>query len=425
MLFTHQKLSAYPANLKICLGSETLTPQALIKWLGVVLDPRLSFKLHGQAAPKKGTLSLLKLRSLARSGWGLSIKLFLRITLVLVHSRTDYASIAWHTHGKPSALTHALQRLDNTAQRLALGAFQSHPLLYLRQDSNSVSALQRLDSKSDSGNIRLLSLPPSNPASQCTHRIAKYTGPRHQHPLHQTLSSASTISGTLRCPVECIDPSLLPPPCPLWLNLCLESDVLSCLTRARETPSNHRTLVVHCAGAHHPADGAGAAAYAPLPRSSISCIVDNASSSTLYKTELVAVWLAWRLAKSLLTPDTPDIFLFTPSLQVINTLLDPSKPTTGQALRRGLWDYLTKVSSPTAPEASAPQVHVCWCPANQGLEYTEKTLDIAQKASTSSNPSPSTIPLPFIFRAAVAEVKRAKRQLTKLYSPSEAYLTRL
>lgn len=131
LLFTHRQPSFLPAALEIKLGSRTLTTQPRIKWLGVVLDPKVSFKLHGQSAQKKGTLSLLKLCPLARSGWGISIKLFLCLISALVHSRTDYASIIWHSYGKHTATTHALQQLDNKAQHLALGAFRSHPLLFL------------------------------------------------------------------------------------------------------------------------------------------------------------------------------------------------------------------------------------------------------------------------------------------------------
>lgn len=61
VLFTHRQPNAYPPNLRLQLGSEMLSPQASIKWLGVTLDPKLSFKLHGQLAVKKGTLALLKM----------------------------------------------------------------------------------------------------------------------------------------------------------------------------------------------------------------------------------------------------------------------------------------------------------------------------------------------------------------------------
>lgn len=433
VLFTHRLPHAYPANLTLRLGSEVLTPQASIKWLGVVLDPKLSFKLHGQLALKKGTLSLLKLRSLARSGWGISIKLFLRLTSALVHARTDYASLVWHTHGKPSATTHSLQRLDNTAQRLALGAFRSHPLLYLHHDSGSMTALQRLDAKSDGGAVRLLTLPQSNPASKAVRQIAAYPGSRHLHPIHATLASAATVSGSLSCPMECIDPSHLSPPCPQWLNICPDSDTHSRLAKTRQTDSTHPFLVVHCAGVHILTDGAGAAAYAPTSRSSISSLVHHASSTTSYKTELVALWLAARLAKSLLTPDITNIFLFSPNHCTITSLLNPSEPTSGQSLRRALWNYLLGLNDSAVSGATPTQTHIAWCPADKGLPETEKTRAIAEKAITpSDSPSPSphprppsTFPLLFSARAAAAAVKRAKRQLMTLSSPSEAELTRL
>lgn len=425
VLFTHRQPNTYPADLTLRLASETLSPQASIKWLGVVLDPKLSFKLHGQLALKKGTLSLLKLRSLARSGWGISIKLFLRLTSALVHSRTDYASIVWHSHGKPSATTHSLQRLDNTAQRLALGAFRSHPIIFLRHDSNSISTLQRLDSKSDSGAVRLLSLPPSNPASHSILKIAAYSGSRHLHPLHYTLSSTSTTSGSLVCPMECIDPSLRSSPPPYWLNLCTESEALPCLEMAKKTPSTCNTLIVHCAGTHHQSEGAYAAAYAPLSRSSLSFSLDHAESSTSYEAEMVALWLAARLAKTLQSPATLDIHLFSPSLRAVTALLNPSKPTPGQALRRALWDYLTRFNSTTTPETAVPNLNVRWCPANHGLADSDKALELAEKASTSPTPALSTISLPSSVQAATAKVKRVKRQLTTTSSPFEADLTRL
>lgn len=262
LLFTHWSKSTLPLDLNVRLGSETLSPQPHIKWLGVTLDPKLSFKLHGQAVQKKGTLSLLKLRSLTKSGWGISAKLFHRLVSSLVHSRTDYASLIWHSYGKQSATTHALQRLDNTAQRLALGAFRSHPLIFLQHDSNSISALQRLDSKSDGGVIRLLSLPSSNPAASAIRQIAVYPGNRHLHPLSHTLSSTLSVAGHLRSPIERIDPTLSLPGCPDWLTLCVDQATGIAMVKTQHSSS---TLHVFCAGSHNLGTGSGAAAHSPAP----------------------------------------------------------------------------------------------------------------------------------------------------------------
>lgn len=225
--------------------------------------------------------------------------------------------------------------------------------------------------------------------------------------------------------MERIDPLLLSPHRPHWLNLCTESEVLPCLTIARETLSNRNTLIIHCASIHHRSEGASTAAYAPLSHSSFSFAIDHAESSTPYEAEMVVLWLASRLAKSLQSPETTDIDLFSPSLQTVTTLLDPSRPTTGKTLRRALWDYLIRFNSTATPGASVPCLHVRWCPANQGLADSEKALDLAEKALTSPTPSSSTIPLPFSVQAAKAEFKRAKRRLTMTSSPSETDLNHL
>lgn len=287
VLFTHRAKSSIPPDLTIRLGSNTLNHQPHIKWLGVTLNPKLSFKLHGQAAQRKGTISLLKLRSLAKSGWGISTALFLRLVSALVHSRTDYASIVWHTYGKPSATSHTLQQLDNTAQRLALGAFKSHPLLYLKHDTNSPSALQRLNSKSDSGVLQLLTLPPSNPAAGSIKLVAGYSGARHLHPVSRTISSPVSITGRLSQPVESIDPALSPLPSIPWLSVDAHQP-------ARQQAAT--TVLVFSAGALLTNKGAGAAAFAPSANSSLSAHLGGETEITSYEADLTAISLAARLA---------------------------------------------------------------------------------------------------------------------------------
>lgn len=411
VLFTHRPQAKF-SHLKIRLGTETLSPQDHIKWLGVLLDPKLSFKLHGQAAQKKGTLALLKLRSLARSGWGLSTNLFLRLVSSLVHSRTDYASLIWHSYGKHSATTHALQRLDNTAQRLALGAFRSHPLLFLRHDSNCVSVIERLDSKSDNGVLRLLTLPLSSPACVSMRLSAAYRGSRHLHPIARTLASSLSVTGGLSGPVECIDPSLLSPPCPTWLSI--RPDPAS--VQPNDT-SPSQTVLCLGIGKHHSETGAGAAAYAPMSRKSMSLHIPHPSSSTQSEAELLAIWLAARLAKHLCTPHTTEVVIVSSSHSTVSSLQHPSKPSSGQHLRRALWHFLLGFNSTDR----TIKVRIVWQPSID----CDTALSCAEKASSAAIPPTISFPIPASALAVAAAIKRAKRRLTSSFSPSAADLTRL
>lgn len=223
------------------------------------------------------------------------------------------------------------------------------------------------------------------------------------------------------CPVECIDPSLRSPPTPPWLDLRVDPSVLDGMTRVKDTHPTATTMVVHCAGAHDLSLGAGAAAFDPRSRSSLSIHIDDVSAATMYESELVAIWLALRLAKQLIDSSLTDISIFTPSQRAINDLRTPSAASTGQHLRRALWDYLLRLFDPSTT-TTTPTVHIMWCPTNQGLKDHEKALDLAAK---SSDPSFSTtISLPFSHAAAVTAVKRAKRSLTSC-PPSETDLIRL
>lgn len=115
----------------------------------------------------------------------------------------------------------------------------------------------------------------------------------------------------------------------------------------KQTLLSPDTVRVFCAGELNPAVGAGAAAYAPYPGTSMALHVDDLSSVTSHKADLVAIWLAARLAKHLKGLHTTNIYPFSHSQPAITSLLRPSHPSPGQHLRRALWDYRQGFNSPS------------------------------------------------------------------------------
>lgn len=226
----------------------------------------------------------------------------------------------------------------------------------------------------------------------------------------------------MSCPIERLDPSLISPPTPSWLDLHVDSSVLTGMNRVKATPSNPNVIVVHGASTHDLYVGAGAAAFAPQYHSSLSVHIDHVSSVTSYEEDLVSIWLPARLAKHLLNPTSTDVFIFSSSQRAINSLRHPGAPSPGQHLWRALWGYLLRLIVPSTTVASWPKVHIVWCPDNQGLEGNERALHLADVASDPS--FPTTIPLPFSYLAAMAAVKSARSQLTSSFR-SEADLTTL
>lgn len=200
LTLTHRLLPAVLPG--ITLGAETLTPQSQVKWLGVILDQKLTFSPHGRALEKTGTRVVLQLSRLAGTGWGIPLPQCLRLISSLVHSRTDYAASVWHQYDQNTATVKAIQRIDNTAQRFAFGVFKTHPLIYLKHDTTSASALLRLNSKSQKALARLLSLPDTNPAAVLTRTTLSTPRWFHRTSLHRVLLSRTSTLANLPGQIE-------------------------------------------------------------------------------------------------------------------------------------------------------------------------------------------------------------------------------
>lgn len=162
---------------------------------------------------KRGTRVVLQLARLARTSWGILLTQCLQLITSLIHSRTDYAASVWHQLGRSSATVKTIQRINNVAQRFALGVFRTHPLIFLKHDTDSPSALARLDAKAQEAIARLLPLPASNPAAALAREALATPRKAHQSKLHHTLHSSSSTLSSLPAPIETISlgPVRLPP----------------------------------------------------------------------------------------------------------------------------------------------------------------------------------------------------------------------
>lgn len=157
MLLSNKKLTAPTPTLY--LGDVELQPQALIKWLGVLIDSKLRFTDNSNALVAKGLKVVNQLATLARTGWGIPLQQSKQLILLLVHSRVDYACVVWHRYGKSTGTPKKLQKVDNAALHFALGVFKTHPSPFLQHDTVSAAVHSRLDAKADAAILRLLCLP--------------------------------------------------------------------------------------------------------------------------------------------------------------------------------------------------------------------------------------------------------------------------
>ena len=111
------------------------------KFLGVILDKKLSFLPHITALKKKCKKALNLLKVVAHSEWGADRKVLLRLYRSLIRSKLDYGSIVYGSARK--SYLKILDSIHNEGLRLVLGAFRTSPINSLYVEANEPSLSYR------------------------------------------------------------------------------------------------------------------------------------------------------------------------------------------------------------------------------------------------------------------------------------------
>jgi hypothetical protein len=116
------------------LYGQPLTQVQHQTYLGITFDSRLTFSTHITTLKNDCLRRLNLLKAIAHTNWGSDERTILRTYRATIRSKLDYASPAYG-----SATRSQLRKLDpiqNTALRLALGAFRTSPALSLHREAN-------------------------------------------------------------------------------------------------------------------------------------------------------------------------------------------------------------------------------------------------------------------------------------------------
>lgn len=174
------------------------------KYLGVILDEKLSFKFHAEQALARGTRTLSALGRL-RVPHG-----FMRqLVLAMVFPRVEYALPVWYEPIRQGAsrqegnvgLTKAIARLQRRATKLITGAFSTTASDMADYHAHLMPAHLRLRLSAFKAVARLCTLPDSHPLHPIVKRC-QTSVKRHRSAIHKLL----TAFPTLATPVETIWP---------------------------------------------------------------------------------------------------------------------------------------------------------------------------------------------------------------------------
>ncbi|XP_077282585.1 uncharacterized protein LOC143908700 [Temnothorax americanus] len=125
MIFAKQKIPNVK-EFKIQIGSDIITPSNSVRFLGVILDPKLTGDLHMKSVINKARKVADVISALRGVWWGSHPQLLLNIYRAVLRGYIEYASHIFSLKSSPKF--HRLEIIQNKAIRACLGYQISTPI---------------------------------------------------------------------------------------------------------------------------------------------------------------------------------------------------------------------------------------------------------------------------------------------------------
>ncbi|KAH7554709.1 hypothetical protein BM1_07370 [Bipolaris maydis] len=161
-------------------SKEKIYHKDTIKWLGVYLDNKLSFREHVAIRASQAKTAFNRLGRLANIDRGLSPFAIRQLYLACVTSIADYGSpIYWRNQ---SFIKDQLQPLHNAACRKVLGVFKTAPAIPTSIEASLPSPAVRLSQTNRKYALRAIQLAPTHPITKAIARLQKTTLQQSKQP---------------------------------------------------------------------------------------------------------------------------------------------------------------------------------------------------------------------------------------------------
>lgn len=141
MIFTKRKRPSQ-GNPSVKLKDHQILPSSSVRFLGIVLDSKLSGKKHMEQATSKGKRLNSILSALRGTWWGANPNL-LSIYKSMIRASFEYASLIFALNDNRSLIK--LQRVQNQALRLACGYRNSTPINVMHAETKVPLLIQRFE----------------------------------------------------------------------------------------------------------------------------------------------------------------------------------------------------------------------------------------------------------------------------------------
>lgn len=360
-----------------------------MRWLGLWLDLKLTFRAHIHRMEQRGKATLTQLHRISRCYHGLNAKEARVLVATILKPRVLFGSIVWFNTRTEGKVSRILTLLQNKANRLIMGAFKSSPITFLNHDTDTKQFKDLAIRHHHNYIYKRLTAPPTHPTRRILQQDLLSIPNTHLSPIQQLIRRTDLI-----LPGTNVLETIYPYPEPPWTSPRWEvenkdvkrDEAIERIPDQVELEKKEGACVIFTDGSYIPQVGAGAAialdqhaaghAYGPLEG------VSN------YEMETMAFILAMTKFKQLIDRD-PDRFkalaIFSDSQAALNLITKPMHPTTLQYLTR----YVLRTWK-LIPECY--QIRLYWTPGHEGVELNERADQEAKEAAEKNN-NPVMLPM--------------------------------
>lgn len=386
MHFTHRKHS----NPHITFGDQTLTPLLIeLRWLGLWLDPKLNFGAHIRRMQQRGKATIAQLQRISRCYHGLSPKETKNLISAILKPRILFGSVVWYNTRTEGEVSKIFDLLQNTASRLALGAFKSSPVTFLLHDANILTFKDLAIRYHHNYIYKRMTSPTHHPAKTLLQHEMLNTARSHQSPLQRVLRKTDLLLADPHS-LETIHPYPEPPWVePRWVveNVGEARDeVKGRITQQIEEEKTRGACIMFTDGSFLPDIGGGAAIS--MEGKSAGHAYGPVEGISNYKMETMALMIALVQFKKL-TDESPNLFtslaVFSNSQAALDLMASPLQPKSLQYLARFLLRLHKKIP------AHLP-VRLYWTPGHEDI-YLNKQADAAAKQAAEDGAEALMLPM--------------------------------
>ena len=372
-------------QLGISLNGHVIPTQPVARFLGVMLDRRLTYNYHFKVLRDRCFRSLNVLKCVARTSYGADRSTLLMLYRSLVRSKLDYACFVYDSASESSK--RKLDTIHHASLRVVTGAFRTSPVTSVLAEAHEPSLALRRQLLGMRYALKLRQHPmhPTYPYVFSRDMLAVFEGGSERSaPFCQRMQKFFADSGLALRDVMRVDVTSSPP----WhlvrpeIDLSLADSKKSDVTlfdfrsRALELMASYEDRILTFTDGSKVSEGVGCAFVAGNVTRSFSL----PGNSSVFTSEILAISKALCFIE---VSDEDSHLILSDSLSSLLALrsFNSTHPFIQEILVR-----LTSLSR------SGKSVKFCWIPSHVGIAGNELADAAAKRAATS--PSTRRLPLP-------------------------------